>query len=193
MKVVMIRHSKTAGNLKGRYIGITDEPLCDEGRQLLFNKKYPQVQALYVSPLRRCRETGEILYPSLRARVVEDLRECDFGEFENKNYLELACNPHYQTWVDSGGILPFPGGESRDEFIERCKKAFSRVMEDAWKRQYSSVALIVHGGTIMSILEAYASPPKSFYDWQVKNGEGYVLEIPKGFPERAELSVLEKI
>ena len=35
MRVVLIRHSKTAGNLKGRYIGTTDEPLCEEGREAL--------------------------------------------------------------------------------------------------------------------------------------------------------------
>ena len=38
MRVVLIRHSKTAGNLKGRYIGTTDEPLCEEGIRLLGEK-----------------------------------------------------------------------------------------------------------------------------------------------------------
>ncbi|MDR4022422.1 MAG: phosphoglycerate mutase family protein, partial [Eubacteriales bacterium] len=31
MKIILIRHGKTAGNIKGRYIGKTDEPLCEEG------------------------------------------------------------------------------------------------------------------------------------------------------------------
>ena len=35
MRVVLIRHSKTAGNLKGRYIGTTNEPLCEEEREAL--------------------------------------------------------------------------------------------------------------------------------------------------------------
>ncbi len=29
----MIRHGKTYGNTLGRYIGVTDEPLCEEGKR----------------------------------------------------------------------------------------------------------------------------------------------------------------
>ena len=108
MRVVLIRHSKTAGNLKGRYIGTTDEPLCEEGIRLLEGKNYPAAELVYVSPMKRCRETASLIYPTLTQREEPLLRECDFGDFENKNYLELNGNPDYQAWVDSGGTLPFP-------------------------------------------------------------------------------------
>ena len=55
MRVILIRHSKTAGNLLGRYIGTTDESLCPEGIALLKQKTYPLAEALYVSPMKRCR------------------------------------------------------------------------------------------------------------------------------------------
>ena len=35
MDIYLIRHGKTKGNLEGRYIGTTDEPLCEEGKQSL--------------------------------------------------------------------------------------------------------------------------------------------------------------
>ena len=88
MRVVLIRHSKTAGNLKGRYIGTTDEPLCEEGIRLLEGKTYPAAELVYVSPMKRCRETASLIYPTLTQREEPLLRECDFGEFENKNYKE---------------------------------------------------------------------------------------------------------
>lgn len=69
----------------------------------------PERQALFVSPLRRCRETARILFGDQEQRVIELLAECDFGEFENKNYKELADNPHYQEWIDSNGTPSFPG------------------------------------------------------------------------------------
>ena len=116
MRVVLIRHSKTAGNLKGRYIGTTDEPLCEEGIRLLEGKTYPAAELVYVSPMKRCRETASLIYPTLTQREEPLLRECDFGDFENKNYLELNGNPDYQAWVDSGGTLPFPGGEKPGGF-----------------------------------------------------------------------------
>ena len=31
VRVILIRHGKTRGNLEGRYVGRTDEPLCPEG------------------------------------------------------------------------------------------------------------------------------------------------------------------
>lgn len=46
-------------------------------------------------------------FPGEPVHIIEELAECDFGEFENKNYKELEGNPHYQEWIDSNGTLPF--------------------------------------------------------------------------------------
>ena len=119
----------TEGNSHQRYIGVTDEPLCEEGRKLLEKFTYPAVQALFVSPLKRCRETASILFPKGEQRIVPLLAECDFGEFENKNYKELSDNPHYQKWIDSNGTLPFPGGESKEECADRNLKGFDEVLK----------------------------------------------------------------
>ena len=93
MDIYLIRHGKTEGNLQGRYIGSTDEPLCEEGKRALFSmkeqKKYPYPEYLFQSPMKRCKESAEILFPQKEACTVSDLRECDFGRFEGKNYLEL--------------------------------------------------------------------------------------------------------
>lgn len=188
-ELYLIRHGKTYGNTLGRYIGTTDEELCEEGREALkrlkagrdFAAARPDV--VYASPLKRCVQTAEILFPEIPVKLVPDLRECDFGAFENKNYKELSGNAAYQAWIDSGGTLPFPGGESREAFQERCRKGFTEVLEDIRGRGgQTCVALVVHGGTIMSILSAYPSPEKSgggenFYRWQVKNGEGFRVRI----------------
>ena len=114
IKLWLIRHGKTEGNKLSRYIGTTDEPLCQEGTEFLHKMDYPKVQAVYVSPLKRCVQTAEILFPGEPVHIIEELAECDFGEFENKNYKELEGNRHYQEWIDSNGTLHFPGGESRE-------------------------------------------------------------------------------
>lgn len=166
----------TEGNSHQRYIGVTDEPLCEEGRKLLEKFTYPAVQALFVSPLKRCRETASILFPKGEQRIVPLLAECDFGEFENKNYKELSDNPHYQEWIDSNGTLPFPGGESREEFQARCLEGFSLCIEHCIQYQYRTFAMVIHGGTIMSILDGFAVTHRDYFDWQVKNLEGYEIE-----------------
>ena len=173
MKWVLIRHGQTTGNIRHRYIGCkTDEPLCTQGIEMLKLREYPNVQRVYVSPMLRCRQTAEILYPDIEPEVIEDFRECDFGTFENKTYQELDGRSDYQDWIDSGGELPFPGGESRAQFAKRCVDAFEKLTKREIKED---CALIVHGGTIMAIMERYALPKGSYYGFQVKNGDGYVL------------------
>ena len=177
LKLWLIRHGMTEGNRHQRYIGVTDEPLCEEGRNLLSNVTYPRAQALFVSPLRRCRETARILFGDQEQRVIELLAECDFGEFENKNYKELADNPHYQEWIDSNGTLPFPGGESREDFKHRSLTGFQKVVTGCIREDVHTAALVVHGGTIMNIMEEYADRPRAFYEWHVGNGCGYEVEL----------------
>lgn len=174
MRWILIRHGMTQGNLEGRYIGCrTDEPLCEKGIKALKEKQYPPVQRVFSSPMKRCLETAAILYPDVSVEIIPAFRECDFGLFENKNYLELNGRQDYQAWIDSGGELPFPNGESRKEFVARCLEAFRELRE---RKLNGDCAIIAHGGTIMAIMEAWAQPPKGYYDFQVKNGNGFILD-----------------
>ena len=193
-QIILIRHGKTAGNLLGRYIGSrTYEPLCDEGREGLAGKQLPEVERLYVSPMKRCVETAEILWPGFdrkKMQKVTDLRDCAFGDFENKNYKELSGNGDYQAWIDSNGTLPFPNGESMDAFKSRCLEAFARIVEEVSGAEQEWIAsgktgifragIVVHGGTIMAILEQYGYPKAAYFDYQVKNGCGYRLTPVEG-------------
>lgn len=174
--IYLIRHGMTEGNKKQRYIGTTDEPLCPEGKAALTGIDCPEPESLFVSPLLRCRETAEILFPGKMQEICLGLSECDFGDFENKNYLELSENPDYQIWVDSNGRLPFPHGESREEFRRRTLDEFQRIIEKCFRKKIKTAALVVHGGTIMSIMEAYGTTDREFYDWHVKNGRGYLVQ-----------------
>ena len=158
LKVIMIRHGMTYGNTLGRYIGTTDEPILESEAENLKKYRFEPVDAVYSSPMKRCVETAKILFPDNKAELIQGFRECDFGEFENKNYQELSDNPNYQEWVNSGGKNAFPGGESPQEFIQRTVDAFTEIVKKARFFEYEQIALVVHGGTIMSILDAYGIP-----------------------------------
>ena len=164
--VLLFRHSQTPWNAQRRYIGSTDQSLSPEGRAALAGRAAPPVDRLYVSPLRRCRETAELLYPGMVQQVVEDLRECGFGSFEGHTYKELRDDPAYRRWLDSAGEIPPPGGEGKAESRERSLRAFLSLVEDP-----GSAALVIHGGTIMTLMEALEDS-REFYRWQVGNGEG---------------------
>lgn len=176
MRILLLRHAQTPGNREQRYIGVTDEAISGEGAAQLAKKQIARPDALYVSPMLRCRQSAKLLFPEMEQRCVEDFRECDFGEFENKNYRDLAKNPAYQAWIDSGGTLPFPKGESLKAFQRRCVRAFGDVLREAQADGSRRIACVVHGGTIMAILEKTAWPKRNYFDYQVKNGCGYEIE-----------------
>ena len=177
LKILMLRHGMTFGNSKGRYIGVTDESVLNTEKKLLGEMDFGKPDAVYTSPLKRCIETAGILFPENRIFRIPDFRECDFGRFEGKTYLELTDDPVYKQWLESGTIIEFPGGESMAGFQERCVAGFDALVNTASRLKQNYIALIVHGGTIASILEAYGFPKKNYYDWFVKNLEGYRVRL----------------
>ena len=199
MEILLLRHGKTAGNLQHRYVGRTDEPLCEVGIRELEEKFHTQLKhegdeiahflrtvkkqkhpAFFVSPMRRCVQTFELLSKALeiqepKVTIVNDLREMDFGKFEYNNYDELKDNPEYQRYIDSNGLYDFPEGEKLDAFKLRCTASFQKILNQYQAENIQYAIGVVHGGTIMALMEAYAPQKRDFFSWQVKNGEGFLL------------------
>lgn len=179
IELTLIRHGRTVSNGEGRYLGRTEEDLSDEGKNTLKQTKdsYPDADFLFASPMRRCIQTAEILYPGRPVYPVAEFREMDFGAFEGKNYQDLKEDVRYQAWIDSNGTLPFPKGESREAFIKRCQKGFAfmlKQIEHAQMGRRPRVSAVVHGGTIMALMDSYADEEgKGYFDYQCKNGGGY--------------------
>lgn len=181
VSLALIRHGETKANSQKRYLGKTDESLSQKGIEKLLSYReqncYPKVNCLFASPMKRCIETAEILYPGMCPNVVLEWEEIDFGQFEYKNYEELKDDAGYQAWLNSGGTLAFPGGESREDFILRCeqglRKMCDKLQEMAEQNTDAALqaAVVVHGGTIMALLSAFGG--KEYFDCQPANGRGY--------------------
>lgn len=186
MRVIFIRHGKTAGNEELRYIGRTDEPLSFSGIGELMKLSYPPCAFLVTSPMKRCIQTAELIYNGIEPVVCDELRECDFGDFEGRNYIELSTDSRYQRWIYSGGETAFPNGEAPADFKKRCIDGFTKLMKEL--PHDGDIVFVVHGGTIMAILESLAVPHRSYYDWHTANGHGYICEY-----DGNSLTVTEKI
>lgn len=184
MKVCLIRHSITKGNLKKRYLGTTDEELCQEGIDLLEEKKdefaKKDVSIVFSSPMKRCLQTAKTLFPKHEIIVIPELSECDFGIFENKNYEELSDCPEYQSWIESNGKDPFPGGESIEDFFERSRRGFEKGLNICKERNLESAAFVAHGGTIMGLMSQSAESGEDPYNYVVKNAGGYEFTFEDG-------------
>lgn len=176
IRLYLIRHGKTPGNLAGRYVGRTDEPLDEEEKARLVRPDAYHPEILFCSPLRRCRETAEILFPECGKVLIPEFAEIDFGAFEYRTYKELSGDPAYQAWIDSGGTAPFPGGDSMASYRKTVLAGMRKmcgVLSERSAGKNLSAAAVVHGGTIMALLSELGVPKKDYFDWHVQNGCGY--------------------
>ncbi len=183
--LVFIRHGVTRANKERRYLGKTDESLSEEGIEILESykmlKTYPDVEYLFTSPMKRCMETAKIIYPTLCPIIIPEWEEINFGRFEYRNYEELKDDAEYQEWLRSKGTLDFPEGEGRNDFALRCKSGFIRMCHEVSHtvgrntKKPVSIGMVVHGGTIMSLLSLYGGT--DYFDYQVPNGRGYVCRL----------------
>ncbi len=175
--LTLIRHGFTNENTQGRYIGVTDSDLCDDGIRAL-KEKYPhapKADYIFVSPMKRCLQSAEIIFGIRNVIVIPEFKEMNFGDFECKNYNELNGNPAYQSYIDSGGEAPFPNGESKEDFKERSIKGLYKLYDMCRKFNMKVPSAVVHGGSIMAILSYLTK--EDYFSFRIKCGEGYRLNI----------------
>lgn len=196
MRVVLQRHAQTASNVLKRYVGSTDEPLCEEGvLQAGRAGTRPEVKRVHTSSLLRARQTAKLIYPQARIIAHAGLDEMDFGRFEGRSWQDMENDDDYRAWVESGCVDVCPGGEGKTGFTERCVSAFLGIMEqeaetfpqDACRENEApsesaraplsdEIVFVMHGGTIMAILSELARPQRSYFDWPAGFCGGYILE-----------------
>lgn len=168
MRVFLIRHAEVPGNKEKRYIGRTDELLTNDGILQAKSVRPPLVKRIYSSPYLRCLQTAKYMFPNQTPIVCHELRECDFGLYEGKTANELAEVKEYQIWVEGGCTGPIPGGESVFAFRERCCLAFEKIVRSEVGKS-DSLAFLVHGGVIMSVLQRFDVRKLDFYAYHLDN------------------------
>ena len=175
MELILIRHGTTQGNKERRFIGVLDVPLAPEGEELARRvaPTLPAVDHVYGSPLLRCEQTAELLWPDAEKTVIPELRETDFGPFEGKNHEELKDDPLYQQWITTADFAKIPVGESAADAVERASRGLSLLLEDAKEHGYERVGVVSHGGTLMGLLWRFGRPERDYYDWMCPNCGGY--------------------
>ncbi len=182
-QIHLIRHATTQGNLDGQYIGHTDMDATEEGlRQIDVLKQeyggYPQVDAVFSSPLKRCLQTAKRIYPDKEPIVIEGLSEYDFGEFEGKTADELKDEEAFQNWLaGTHPEVPLPFGESQVGFNNRICETFVKIIHGILQSGVKSTAVVTHGGVIMALMAAFAIPEAPMHEWLTPNACGYTLRI----------------
>jgi len=176
-----MRHGLTDANENGVYIGKTDLPLSEAGREALEDKyeqlDYPKVQRVYSSPLERALQSAEILFPDRELVIVDDLREMDFGVFEGLPADELVNLDSFKKWLKGGLDNPPPNGETLRSMMLRCYSALNLMILDMMKNGITEAGAVTHSGILMNMLSCFGLPKRKPMEYVCEPGEGYEILV----------------
>ena len=151
MKIYLIRHGQTTGDLEDRYGGVYDDHLTEEGKkqaqQLASKLKSSGIEILFCSPKLRAKETADIVADEICCEVdiVDDMRERNMygvltgmakadAKAKHPEHVEALKNHHHSV----------PESEAYEHFGERVQKALDAIT----RQPYRTVAILSHGGVI---------------------------------------------
>lgn len=197
-KIHIVRCGITDSNIREVYLGREDVPLNDRGieelKELKSRYDYPKAEAVFSSPLQRCKHTASILFPGVPLIEIPDFTEYDFGEFEGFTAEELKKNEQFKQWLGSGGDAAPPFGESNNHFIARVAVSFEKVVEGLLKTGTREAAIVTHGGVIMAILSFFGIPEAHMHEWITDFGYGYTLLVtPSLWTRERKVEVFDTI
>jgi ribonuclease H / adenosylcobalamin/alpha-ribazole phosphatase len=159
--IVLLRHGVTEHTSARRYSGRdgVDLGLTELGhRQAVAAASALAAEepfdAVICSPLRRARETAEVVAESLglTPREDDDWAECSFGQWDGLTMEEVSAQwpDEHAGWVGSITAVP-PGGESLADLEARVLRARDRLLARLPRRR---VLVVTHASPIKSVVRA---------------------------------------
>lgn len=180
MKLILIRHTESIGNYEKKYIGWSESDLTDKGIDDI--KKVEElvngleVDKIYTSPSKRTMLIADKLSALLNMGVLihEDLRELNFGIFENRTYKELLdlYPTEVKKWSHDYVNYVIPKGESLFSMHNRVIKFINNLTN---KGDGTNI-IVSHGGTIQSII-THILDLKIEDRWKFKINNGTLVEL----------------
>jgi broad specificity phosphatase PhoE len=176
--VFAMRHGETAWSASGRHTSTTDLPLTENGRRLaerlrpvLASETLPRV---FVSPMRRARETCELAGLGNAAVIEPELTEWHYGEYEGLTPEQVHKKaPDWLIFRDG-----CPGGEMPEQVGARVDRVIARVQADE-----GDVALFAHGHVLRVLAARWIGlPPGAGQNFLLDAGTlcvlSYYYELP---------------
>jgi probable phosphoglycerate mutase len=133
----ILRHGETPLSVEKRFSGRGDAALTDRGvaqaEAAAMRVAGLGIDAIVSSPLRRTRQTADIVAAKAGVDVVIDdgFAETDFGEWEGATFGEISKRSPEQlrAWLADPNLAP-PGGESMTDTAKRVHAARERTIAE---------------------------------------------------------------
>jgi uroporphyrin-III C-methyltransferase/precorrin-2 dehydrogenase/sirohydrochlorin ferrochelatase len=166
IEVILVRHAEVDEKYQGRYIGSLDVPLGERGLQQ--SKALAAAAALrmegkiFASPMQRVRKTLLAVQPNADCVWLDDLREIDFGRWENHTFAEIAESDsvNVANWAKLDGSFAFPEGDSLESFQRRIARAAQEILAQSHAdKNCERIYIYAHGGVIRSLIGYWLGLP----------------------------------
>lgn len=177
--IVLVRHGETAPNRRGAALGRADVPLTPRGlrqaeavaaavlarldvparRPVAGRAGRPVPVRVVSSPLRRARQTAEVVAARLGVDVTVDDRlvELDYGTWDTLDWAELPREA-LARWRSDPSFTP-PGGESLTAVAQRMAAFCAQHLPDPRRAPGDEAA----GGPVVAV--SHVSPIKAAVTW----------------------------
>ena len=159
MKLFLVRHGQTEGNVKDLLQGGgSDAILTPKGIEGVKatgkHLSYVPFDAIYVSPKMRTQTTAKYIMDesqySLPGMQIEDaLNEMNFGKYESEPIKTFIYEKHFQFFEDSKTAHEV-GGESFKDVTERV----TAFVDQLSSSPLDNILCVSHGMTLMCLLQA---------------------------------------
>jgi probable phosphoglycerate mutase len=154
MKLIVIRHGQTTGDVEDRYGGAYDDSLSAEGKRqvetLATELAGKGIEAIFASPLLRAQETARILAGKVGCgvKVDPDLRERDqYGALTGMVKAEARLKHPDLVELVKNRLSTLPGAESYADASARMARGFERVAASG----HDCAAIVWHGGGMRTL------------------------------------------
>ena len=193
-RLILIRHGETDHTTEKRFSGglaSANPGLNDTGREQVrataewLAPVADEIDVIVSSPVRRTRESAEIIAEVFGSRTVEledGFAEMEFGAWDGLTFLEVAekHKDDLEEWLGSVDVAP-GGGESFRVVEERVLAALDRVLTTHAGR---TVAIVSHVTPIKTLVaHALEAPLLSIYRMELSPASVTVLSWFSGGPE----------
>lgn len=177
-----LRHGTTDWNRQGRFQGLTDNPLNEDGiaQAVAAGRRLTgvAVAAIVASPLRRAVQTAEIVAATLgkEVRIDAGIIECDFGSLEGQSIREAMQQHGINAMEDITSILP-ADGEPWPAVSERALRCVA-----TWQDRLpgADILFVCHDGVMQAMAQVlcggfFENHHGSPFRYE-RNGDGWLLE-----------------
>jgi broad specificity phosphatase PhoE len=169
-ELILVRHGETAWNVERIFRGRADVDLDEVGiKQAELLGTYLsnwRLEAIYSSPLKRARDTANIIarYHKAAVHIAEGLVDFDYGKWQSlaerevkKLYPDLL-----NQWHNNPHNVRLPGGES----LEDVKRRAIEVVNGVLSRHQGNVLLVSHR-VVIKVLICYLLGLDNSHFWNI--------------------------